>query len=159
MPFTEIDVTEAGDDKSSARKRKSLADRVGRTSVPQIFVAGEHIGGCDELLAAVDDGSLEERLNSAGISREELASCGADVVAVGGSEAVDIDLAPKNGILNHHQKEGESGGGDQSAAALAQDLQARTLKLFDDFVTADGRGVGACSSYQHPRAMRARETG
>ena len=154
VPFTEIDVTDAGDDQGPAQRRKSLADRVGRSSVPQIFVAGEHVGGCDELLAAVADGSFETRLSSAGILRDALSPVGDDAgeAAVGGggrSEAIDIELAPKDGILNYHEGgEGESGGGggqDQDAAALAQELQARTLKLFDEFVTVDGRGVGVCA--------------
>lgn len=34
------------------RRKKEMMDRAeGRTSVPQIFINNEHIGGCDELMA------------------------------------------------------------------------------------------------------------
>jgi len=32
----------------------------GRTTVPQIFVDGRHIGGCDDLYALARDGKLNE---------------------------------------------------------------------------------------------------
>jgi glutaredoxin 3 len=32
----------------------------GRTTVPQIFIAGRHIGGCDELIALDRAGKLDE---------------------------------------------------------------------------------------------------
>jgi len=34
--------------------------------VPQIFIDGEHIGGCDELFALDDAGKLDEKLSAAG---------------------------------------------------------------------------------------------
>ena len=37
----------------------------GRTSVPQIFVDGQHIGGCDELLALDWAGQLDQMLRVA----------------------------------------------------------------------------------------------
>jgi glutaredoxin 3 len=37
----------------------------GRTSVPQIFIDGAHVGGCDELLALEADGRLDRLLASA----------------------------------------------------------------------------------------------
>ena len=37
----------------------------GRTSVPQIFINGAHIGGCDELFALERDGKLSEMLEKA----------------------------------------------------------------------------------------------
>jgi glutaredoxin 3 len=112
VPFTEIDVTVHGDDEASAHGRKSLAERVGRTSVPQIFVAGEHVGGCDELLAAVADGSFAARLSAAGISTETPAPAGADAGAGAAGEGLDIELAPKGGVLNYHKspERGEHGG-------------------------------------------------
>ncbi len=120
VPFTEIDVTDDGDDEVSANRRKSLAERVGRTSVPQIFVAGEHMGGCDELLAAVDDGSFAARLSAAGISTEAPAPVGADAGAAAEGEALDIEVAPRGGILNYHksQESGEHGGGKQGGAGV-----------------------------------------
>lgn len=40
-------------------ERMQLAEKTGRTSVPQIFVEGKFIGGCDELHALNDDGKLD----------------------------------------------------------------------------------------------------
>jgi glutaredoxin 3 len=34
----------------------------GRTTVPQIFINGQHIGGCDDLYALEDQGTLDELL-------------------------------------------------------------------------------------------------
>ncbi|RUR09280.1 glutaredoxin 3 [Legionella sp. km772] len=34
----------------------------GRTTVPQIFINGQHIGGCDDLYALEDQGKLDELL-------------------------------------------------------------------------------------------------
>jgi len=36
----------------------------GRTTVPQIFIAGRHIGGCDDMLALDASGQLDTLLNS-----------------------------------------------------------------------------------------------
>lgn len=36
----------------------------GARSVPQIFIGGQHIGGCDELYALEQDGELDARLTA-----------------------------------------------------------------------------------------------
>lgn len=59
VDFDEIDVT------FSPRKRRDMAQRAGRTSVPQIWIGGEHVGGCDELQALDASGKLDPMLNSA----------------------------------------------------------------------------------------------
>ncbi|BAO80695.1 glutaredoxin and related protein [Serpentinimonas raichei] len=38
--------------------RAAMAERAGRSSVPQIFIAGQHIGGCDDLHALDARGGL-----------------------------------------------------------------------------------------------------
>jgi glutaredoxin 3 len=38
--------------------RAAMAARVGRTSVPQIFINGQHVGGCDDLHALDARGGL-----------------------------------------------------------------------------------------------------
>ena len=38
--------------------RAAMAARVGRTSVPQIFINGQHVGGCDDLHALEARGGL-----------------------------------------------------------------------------------------------------
>lgn len=43
--------------------RRTMSELAGgRTSVPQIFIAGEHVGGCDELHALDASGALEAKL-------------------------------------------------------------------------------------------------
>ncbi len=44
-------------------KRAQMMQRAhGRSSVPQIFIGGEHIGGCDELYALERNGKLDAML-------------------------------------------------------------------------------------------------
>ncbi len=38
--------------------RAEMARKVGRTSVPQIFIGGQHVGGCDDLHALDAKGGL-----------------------------------------------------------------------------------------------------
>ena len=46
--------------------RKAMTERAGgRTSVPQIFIDGQHIGGCDELLTLERSGQLNKLLKVA----------------------------------------------------------------------------------------------
>ena len=55
--FTEIDVS--GD----LALRQEMIDRAyGRRTVPQIFINGQHIGGCDDLYALDRRGQLEQLL-------------------------------------------------------------------------------------------------
>lgn len=55
--FTEIDV---GMDPDKRAEMMVRAD--GRRSVPQIFIAGRHIGGCDDLHELDDAGELDPLL-------------------------------------------------------------------------------------------------
>lgn len=43
-------------------QRAIMVEKAGRTSVPQIFIAGEHVGGCDELMALEQSGKLDQLL-------------------------------------------------------------------------------------------------
>ena len=52
--FTEIDVM-----MDSSRKSEMVDRAGGRTSVPQIFINGEHIGGSDDLAKLESDGELD----------------------------------------------------------------------------------------------------
>ena len=57
--FTEYDVG------CDAEKRAAMATRAGgRTTVPQIFIDGRHIGGCDELYALDREGKLAPLLEA-----------------------------------------------------------------------------------------------
>jgi glutaredoxin 3 len=55
--FEQIDVT------MSSALREAMKRRAGgRTSVPQIFIDDEHIGGCDDLMALESAGHLDKLL-------------------------------------------------------------------------------------------------
>ena len=60
VTYTNIDIIE------DTSKRDEMVERAhGRTSVPQIFIDGEHIGGCDELYALDRAGKLDGKLKGA----------------------------------------------------------------------------------------------
>ncbi len=49
-------------DFGGAKKAEMIQRAGGRTTVPQIFIDGRHVGGCDELLALEYQGKLDELL-------------------------------------------------------------------------------------------------
>jgi len=55
--FHEISAPNGSPARAKARERSD-----GRTSVPQIFIAGQHIGGCDDLVALDRAGKLDPLL-------------------------------------------------------------------------------------------------
>jgi len=55
--FEEIDITLCGD-----RRAEMIQRAHGRTTVPQIFIGGQHIGGSDDLAALDADGKLDPLL-------------------------------------------------------------------------------------------------
>ncbi|HXC90317.1 MAG TPA: glutaredoxin 3 [Stellaceae bacterium] len=55
--FVEIDIAE-----EPQRRAEMIRRAGGRYTVPQIFVDGEHIGGCDDLLALDRAGKLDAKL-------------------------------------------------------------------------------------------------
>ena len=57
VSFTEIDAPNGSAARATAISRSS-----GRTSVPQIFINDQHIGGCDELVALDRAGHLDALL-------------------------------------------------------------------------------------------------
>jgi glutaredoxin 3 len=59
VPYTEI---EAGMDPD---KRREMTERSGRSTFPQIFIGGAHIGGCDEMMALERAGKLDPMLAAA----------------------------------------------------------------------------------------------
>lgn len=58
-PVRTIEVNEDPDGKEI---HKQVSEQVGKTSVPQVFVKGTHIGGCDDTLAAFESGRLRDLL-------------------------------------------------------------------------------------------------
>ncbi len=55
--FVEIDIAEEPERRAEMIKRAG-----GRRTVPQIFINGEHIGGCDDLVALDRAGRLDPKL-------------------------------------------------------------------------------------------------
>jgi len=60
VAFADIDIIE-----EPARRGEMIRRAGGRTSVPQIFIDGEYIGGSDELAALDRTGELDARLGTA----------------------------------------------------------------------------------------------
>ena len=60
VAFEEVDVME------DEGKRAEMRSRTNRTSVPQIFINGQHIGGSDELSALEQQGKLDALLAQPG---------------------------------------------------------------------------------------------
>ena len=63
VEFTAIDLTDNADD-----LEQQMRDRTGRTSVPQIFVGGRHLGGYDDIAALDATGELDLLLNGGSVS-------------------------------------------------------------------------------------------
>jgi len=57
VSFTEIDLMV-----NPSRRAEMVERSGGRTSVPQIFIDGRHIGGCDDLMALDRAGGLDPLL-------------------------------------------------------------------------------------------------
>jgi glutaredoxin 3 len=60
VAYTEYDIWA-----ESGRKEEMTTRAPGASTVPQIFVDGEHVGGCDDLYAEESSGALDKRLNAA----------------------------------------------------------------------------------------------
>jgi glutaredoxin 3 len=61
VTFVDIDIAV-----EPARRAEMIRRAHGRRTVPQIFINGEHIGGCDDLVALERAGELDPKL---GISK------------------------------------------------------------------------------------------
>jgi glutaredoxin 3 len=60
VTFREIDAPQGSAERAEARQRSG-----GRTSAPQIFIGGRHVGGCDDLMALDRAGKLDTMLGLA----------------------------------------------------------------------------------------------
>jgi glutaredoxin 3 len=50
---------------SSELRQEMIQRALGRTTVPQIFIDDQHVGGCDDLYALDREGKLEQLLKAA----------------------------------------------------------------------------------------------
>ena len=59
VSFTEVNITAQPD------KRAEMIQRAkGGSTVPQIFIGGKHVGGCDDLMALDRQGKLDALLSA-----------------------------------------------------------------------------------------------
>ena len=58
----EIEYREISVDFGGEAKQEMIQRAEGKTTVPQVFIDGRHIGGCTELVALERDGRLDELL-------------------------------------------------------------------------------------------------
>ncbi|QXK91636.1 glutaredoxin 3 [Neoehrlichia mikurensis] len=54
VPFKEIDITN-----DEQARNEMIKNSGGNMTVPQIFIDGKHIGGCDDLYAAYESGIIK----------------------------------------------------------------------------------------------------
>lgn len=64
----DLDSTDFLDDDRGTKIRASLHARAGSPTIPQLYIAGKHIGGCSEVMSANDSGALQQLLEEHGIS-------------------------------------------------------------------------------------------
>jgi glutaredoxin 3 len=67
VKYSEIDVTE------DPETRKFLVEATGQRTVPQIFIGGKSIGGCDDMIALDRQGKLDEMLKAVTARQSEAA--------------------------------------------------------------------------------------
>jgi cysteine synthase A len=48
--------------------RAVLKDCIGSPTIPQIYIGGQHVGGCTDLFDAMRDGQMHKRLDAAGVA-------------------------------------------------------------------------------------------
>ncbi len=73
IPYRSIDldsVAYQGDD-WGGRIRRALGAKVGVSTIPQVFVNGDLIGGASEMFDAARNSSLQEKLRDAGVNFNE----------------------------------------------------------------------------------------
>jgi cysteine synthase A len=63
----DLDSVQYQQDDLGGKIRHVLADRTGAKTIPQVFVGGEHIGGCTETFDGWRDDSLKRRLDDLGV--------------------------------------------------------------------------------------------
>jgi len=63
----DLDSVEFQKDDLGVKLRAALAARTGSPTIPQIFIAGQHVGGATELFDAMNNGSMQALLESAAV--------------------------------------------------------------------------------------------
>jgi cysteine synthase A len=70
VPYRSVDLDSVAyqDGNLGGRLRAVLAKRTGQRTIPQLFIGGLHLGGCNDTFAAYRDGGLKRLLASHGIT-------------------------------------------------------------------------------------------
>ncbi|HSJ96208.1 MAG TPA: glutaredoxin domain-containing protein [Myxococcota bacterium] len=70
VPYRSIDLdsVEYQQDDLGGAIRAALGARVGAATIPQVFVGGEHVGGCTETFDAFQQGRLQALLEGSGVA-------------------------------------------------------------------------------------------
>ena len=70
IPYRSVDLDSADYQKDNwgGQIRNVLKVRTGQPTIPQIFVGGEHIGGCTETFDAFNAGKLQKMLQDNGVA-------------------------------------------------------------------------------------------
>jgi cysteine synthase A len=73
IPYRSIDLDSVAFqvDDLGGRIRRALGARIGTPTIPQVFIAGELIGGCTEVFEAMESGEVQRRLKAAGVAFNE----------------------------------------------------------------------------------------
>jgi cysteine synthase A len=74
IPYRSIDLdsVEYQAEHRGSEIRAVLNERIGSNTIPQLFIAGEHIGGATDTFDAFKDGQLQAKLAEVGIETEDL---------------------------------------------------------------------------------------
>ena len=62
LEMKKIDYREIAVDRGGAPKEEMVQRANGRSTVPQVFIDGNHVGGCDDLMGLEYDGKLDALL-------------------------------------------------------------------------------------------------
>jgi cysteine synthase A len=75
IPYRSVDLdsTAFQRDERGNQIRKLLRERTGQGTIPQVFVGGEHLGGCSDTLDAYASGKLQDMLRASGVRFDESA--------------------------------------------------------------------------------------
>ena len=70
----DVDAVAYQDNERGVKIRQALGARVGSPTMPQVFVAGVHIGGCTDVVEAFENGDLLQRFDKARIGYDDTVS-------------------------------------------------------------------------------------
>lgn len=144
LPYTNIDINEYNSEtvdriKINVTRIEERLQFVRTTTVPQIYVGNELVGGCDKLLAEIESKQFESRLQENMIE---------PIITSKSSDTKEIKLSTVNistyyesgdplNILRERTKERMK----MSAVDISQQLQSKALQLLDKYSYKSGKLV------------------